>query len=73
MMRTMCSRRLVDRKTTEELMDMLGLKETVEGLATANGDRCYRHVLRKDDNSVLKIVLNFEVSGKKKREQPKKI
>ena len=26
----------MDRKTTEEQMDMLGLKETIDGLATAN-------------------------------------
>ena len=39
MMRAMCSWEVVDRKTTEEQMDMLGSKETVDGLATANGVR----------------------------------
>ena len=28
MVRAMCSQKVVDRKTTEEQMDMLGLKET---------------------------------------------
>ena len=45
MVRTMCGQRVVDRKTTEEQMDMLGLKETIDWLATANGVRLYRHVL----------------------------
>ena len=39
MVRAMCGRIVVDRKTTEEQMDMLGLKETVDRLATANGVR----------------------------------
>ena len=34
-----CGRKVVDRKTTEEEMDMLGLKETTDELATANGVR----------------------------------
>ena len=42
----------------EEQMDMLGLKETIDWLATANGVRWYGHVLRKDDNSVLRVALD---------------
>ena len=37
-----------------------------------NGVRWYGHVLRTDDDSVLRIVPNLEVSGKKKRGQPRK-
>ena len=58
---------MVDRKTTEEQMDMLGLKETIDRLATANGVRWYGHVLRRDDDSVLRVALNLEVSGKRKQ------
>ena len=72
MVRAMCSQRVVDRKTNEEQMDMLGLKETIDRLATANEVRWYGHVLRRDDNSVLRVALNLEVSGKRKRERPKK-
>ena len=36
-MRTMCSGKIVDRKSTEEQMDMLGSKETASGLVTAIG------------------------------------
>ena len=56
----------------EEQMDMLGLKETIDRLATANGVRWYGHVLRRDDDSVLRVALNLEVSGKRKRGRPKK-
>ena len=72
MVRAMCGQKIVDRKTTEEQMDMLGLKETIDRLATANGVRWYGHVLRRDDDSVLRVALNLEVSGKRKRGRPKK-
>ena len=63
---------MVDRKTTEEQVDMLGLKKIIDRLATANGVRFYGHVLRRDDDSVLRVALNLEVSGKRKRGQPRK-
>ena len=72
MVRAMCSQKVVDRKMTEEQMDMLGLKETIDQLATANGVRWYGHVLRRDDDSVLRIAVNLKVSGKRKRGQPRK-
>ena len=72
MVRVTCGQKVVDRKTTAEQMDMLGLKETKDQLATANGVRWYGHVLRRDDNSVLRVALNLEVSGKRKRGQLKK-
>ena len=54
--RAMCGQKVVDRKTTEKQMDMLGLKETIDRLATANGVRWYGHVLRRDDDSVLRVL-----------------
>ena len=33
MVRAMCRQKVVDSKTTEEQMDMLGLKETINRLA----------------------------------------
>ena len=53
-------------------MDMWGLKETIDRLATANGVRWYGHVLRRDNDSVLRVALDLEVSGKKKRGRRKK-
>ena len=50
----------------EEQMDMVGLKETTDWLATINGVRWYEHVLRRDDDSNLRVALDLEVSRKKK-------
>ena len=56
-MKAMCDRKVVDRKTTEKQLDMLKLEETIDRLATANGVDWYRHVLRRDVDSVLRVVL----------------
>ena len=37
--RSMCGVKLVDRKKMEDLMEMLGLKETLDRMAKANGVR----------------------------------
>ena len=71
MVRAICGQKVVDRKMTEEQMDMLGLKETTDWLATANRVRWYGHVLRRDDNSVLRVALDLQVSRKRKRGQLK--
>ena len=62
----------VEKKRTEDLMEMLGLKETVVQMAKANGVRWYGNVLRRDDGHVLRKALEFEVKGKRKCGQPKK-
>ena len=72
MMSVMCGQKVVDRKTNEEQMDMLGLKETIDRLETANGVKWYEHVLRRNDDSVLRVAQDLEVSGKRKPERPKK-
>ena len=72
MVRATCGGKVADRKTAEEQIDMLGLKETIDRLATANGVRWYGHVLRSDDDSVLRVALDLEVSGKRKQGRPKK-
>ena len=66
MVRAMCSQKVVDRKITEQHMDMLGLKKTIDWLATVNGFRWYGHVLRRDDDSVLRVALNIKARGKRK-------
>ncbi|XP_006813953.1 uncharacterized protein LOC102807557, partial [Saccoglossus kowalevskii] len=72
MVRVMCGVKLMDRKITEDLMQMLGLKEAVDRLAKANGIRWYGHVLRREDGHVLRRALDLEVSGPRKRGRPKK-
>ena len=70
-MRAMCDRKVVDKKTTEEQMDRLRLTEIIDQLAIANGVRWYGHVLRRYNNRVKRVALDFEVSGKRKCERPK--
>ena len=36
----------MDRKNTQELMEMLGLKKTLHRMAKANGVRWHGHVIR---------------------------
>ena len=39
MVRAMCGAKLMEKKRTENLMDMLGMKETVVQMAKVNGVR----------------------------------
>ena len=66
MVRAMCGAKLMEKKITEDLKEMLGLKETVFQMAKANGVSRYEHVLRRDDGHVLRKALEFEVRGKRK-------
>ena len=55
-------------------MEMLGLKETLDRMAKANGVRWYRHVIsviRRDDDNILKKAMMIEVNGKRKQARPK--
>ena len=63
MVRAMCRTKLMEKKRTEDLMEMLGLKETLVQMAKVNGVRWYGHVLRRDDEHVLRKVLDFELKG----------
>ena len=56
----MCGANLMEKKRTEDLMEMLGLTETAVYMAKANGVRWYGHVLRRDDGHVLRKALEFE-------------
>ena len=71
MVRSMCEVKLLDRKNMEELMEMLGLKETLDRIATANGVKLYGHVIRRDDDNILKKAMILEVNRKRKRGRPK--
>ena len=53
MVRAMCGAKLMEEKRTEDLMEMLGLKETVVQMIKLNGVRWYGHVFRSDDGHVL--------------------
>ena len=73
MVRAMCGAKLMEKKRTEDLMEMLGLKEAAVQVAKANGVRWYGHVSSRDDGHILRKALEFEVRGKRKRGRPKKM
>ena len=67
----MCGVNLMDKERAEDLRVMLGLEESVEQLAKANGVRWYGHVLRRDGDHALRRALEFRVNGARKRGRPK--
>ena len=71
MVRSMCGIQLVDRKNMEELIEMLGLKEKLDRMAKANGVRWYAHLIRRDDDNILKKSMMLEMNGQRKRGRPK--
>ena len=46
MVTAMCGAKLMEKRRTEDLMEMLGLKETLIQMAKANKVTWYGHVLR---------------------------
>ena len=71
MVRSTCGVKLVDRNNTEELMEMLGVKKTLDRMAKANGVRWYGYVIRREDDNILKKAMMMEVNGQRKRGRPK--
>ena len=67
MVRAMCSVKLVNKRNTEELTNMLELKEVADKLARVNGVRWYGHVLRRPEEDVLIKAMVHEVDGKHKQ------
>ena len=64
MMRAMFGVKIIEKRS-EELMTLLSLKDTLDGLVRASGVRWYGHVLRRDNGDVLRRALDFEVAGKR--------
>ena len=63
----MCGVKLINKRNTKELMDMLGLKKAENKLARANGVRWYDHVLRQPEEDVLIKAMVHEVDEKCKQ------
>ena len=61
MVRAMCGVKLTDRKNTKDMMDMLGLKQTIHKMAKASGERWLGHVLRKEAGDVVRNGLEVNV------------
>ena len=70
LMRAMCGVKMIEKRRSEELMSLLSLKDTLDGLARASGVRWYGHVLRRDNDDLLRKALGFEVAGKTGRGRP---
>ena len=64
MMRAMCGVKMIEKRS-QELMTLLGLKNTLDGLARASKVQWYGHALRRDNGDVLRRALDFEVAERK--------
>ena len=62
MMREMCGVKITEKVRSQELMSLLGLKYTLDGLARASGVQWYGHVLRR--------ALNFAMAERREHGQP---
>ena len=69
--RAMYGVKALDRKNSDELMDMLGIKESLDRITKASSRQWYGHVLRKEDENVIVKALKFEVSGSRGKGRPK--
>ena len=69
MMRAKSGVKMIEKRS-QELLSLLDLKDTLDGLARASGVRWYGHVLRRDNGDVLRIALDFEVAERKELGRP---
>ena len=67
MIRPMCGVKLLDQRNSEELLDMLGIKESLGRTAKASSMQWYGHVLRKEDENMTVKALKFELSSSRGR------
>ena len=71
MIRAMYGVKLLDRRNSKKLMDILGIKESLDRMAKASSMRWCGHVLKKGDENATVKALKFEVSGSRGRGRPK--
>ena len=72
MVRSMCGVKLMDKKSTKDVMLMLHMNETIHHLARCNSVRGYGHVLIKDKNIILRRALDLKAKETRRRGRPKK-
>ena len=63
----MCGLQLKDRKRSTNLMFTLGLSEIIDQLTMANSVHWYHLVLRREGGHVLRMALDFEIEGQRKK------
>ena len=66
MVRNMCGVKLVDKKSTIDLMQMMDMNETRDQLARSNSVRWYGHVMRKGEKNFLRRATDLKVKRDKK-------
>ena len=71
MVRMMCGVKLRDRKSSVELMSMVGLSEDIVTLVRRSRLRWYGHVLRRNEGVGIRRALEFEVEGVTGRGRPR--
>ena len=65
-MKSMCGVKLVDKKLTKDLMQMLNLNQIIDELAKVSSVRCHGHGLRKDKKNILRRTFDLKVKGARK-------
>ena len=58
MIRLKCGVKLIEKRISNELLNLLGLEETLDRLATVKEVQRYEHVLQRNNDDVLKRMLN---------------
>ena len=53
-MKAMCGVKLIKKRRSQELKSLLGLKNTLDGLARASEVQWYEHVLRRNNGDILR-------------------
>ena len=61
MMRATCGVKIIEKRRSQELLSLQGIKDTLDGLARESGVRWYGHVLRRDNGDVLRRALDFDL------------
>ena len=73
MMRATSGVKIIEKRRSQEVISLLGLKDTLDGLARASGVRLYGHASKRDYGDVLRRALDFEVVGRRGRGRPNMI
>ena len=71
MIRAMCGVILIEKRSSQELINLLGLEKTLDGLASANEMRWYGRILRRGYDDVLKKMLDFKAIRRRGRKKGK--
>ena len=68
--KAVCGVKVIEKRRSQDLMSLLCLKDTLDGLARASGVRWYGYVLRRYSDEWLRRALDFEVVEKRGRGLP---